>query len=124
MPRPEPGVDMRRREFLGVLGGATAWPLAARAQQSERVQRVGMLFGVDATDRDAQARYAVFRQALQQLGWVEGRNVRYEFRWRSGVNADLARQHAAELVAVSDVILVGGATNTEALQKATQTIPI
>src|SRR4029079_13131702 len=106
------------------VGGAAAWPVAARAQQSERVQRVGMFFGIDATDPDARARYAVFRQALQQLGWVEGRNVRYEFRSRPAANVDLARRHAAELVAASDVILVGGATNIEALLKATQTIPI
>jgi len=65
---------MRRREFLGALGGVAAWPMRARAQQSERVQRVGIFFGIDEADPDAQARYVVFRQALQQLGWVEGRN--------------------------------------------------
>jgi len=115
---------VKRREFMTLLGGAAAWPLAAPAQQSERVQRVGIFFGVDETDPDAQARYGVFRQALQQLGWAEGRNVRYEYRSRSAGNVDLARQKAAELVASSDVILVGGATNIEALQRATQTIPI
>jgi putative ABC transport system substrate-binding protein len=115
---------VKRREFMTLLGGAAAWPLAAPAQQSERVQRVGIFFGVDETDPDAQARYGVFRQALQQLGWAEGRNVRYEYRSRSAGNVDLARQKAAELVASSDVILVGGATNIEALLKATHTIPI
>src|SRR5262245_16558977 len=115
---------MRRREFLGALGGAAAWPLGARARQSERVQRVGIFFGIAATDPAAQARNAVFRQALQQLGWIEGRNVRYEYRSRAGGNVDLAHRHAAELVAASDVILVGGATNIEALQKVTHTIPI
>jgi putative ABC transport system substrate-binding protein len=98
--------------------------MRARAQQSERVQRVGIFFGIDEADPDAQARYVVFRQALQQLGWVEGRNVRYEARSRSAGNVSLAARNAAELVAASDVILVGGATNIEALQKATHTIPI
>jgi ABC-type uncharacterized transport system substrate-binding protein len=115
---------MRRRQFLGALGGAAAWPLGVRAQQAERVQRVGIFFGIDETDPDAQARYAVFRQALQQLGWVEGRNVRYEYRSRSGGGVELARRHAAELAATTDVILVGGATNIEALLGATQSIPI
>ena len=118
---------MKRREFITLLGGAAAaWPLAARAQQPERVRRIGVLAGAAAeADLEAQARNAVFRQALQQLGWTEGRNVRYEYRSRSGGNVDLARRNAAELVALDpDVILVGGATNVEALQRATRTIPI
>ena len=74
---------------------------------------------------DAQARDAVFREALQKLGWTEGRNVQYEYRSRSSNNADLARRNAEELVALGpDVIFVGGATNVEALQRATRTIPI
>ena len=118
---------MRRRDFIKVIAGSTAvWPLAARAQQAERVRRIGVLLGVTTeTDSDAQARDAAFRQAMQQLGWVEGRNVRYEQRSRSGGNVDLARRNAAELVALApDIILVGGATNMEALQQATRTIPI
>jgi len=66
---------VRRREFIAGLGGAAAWPLAARAQQQERVRRVGIFFGIDENDADAQTRYAVFRQAMQQLGWVEGRGL-------------------------------------------------
>jgi ABC-type uncharacterized transport system substrate-binding protein len=117
---------MRRREFILALGGAAAWPLAARAQQGERIRRIGVLEGVAAeADADAQAHHAVFRDALQQLGWREGRNVRYEHRSRSTGNVDLARRNAAELVALgADVILVGGATNVEAVQQATRTIPI
>src|SRR5215216_4010251 len=99
---------MRRREFITVLAGAAvAWPLTARAQQDERMRRIGVLGGAAAAgDADAQAHHAVFREALQQLGWREGRNVRYEHRSRSG-NVDLARRNAAELVALgADVILV------------------
>jgi putative ABC transport system substrate-binding protein len=119
---------MRRRDFITLLGAAAAaWPLAARAQQPGGMRRIGVLSGVTSeADLDAQARDAVFRQALQQLGWAEGRNVRYEYRSRSGrLDVDLARRYAAELVALGpDVILVGGATNVAALQRATRTIPI
>ena len=117
---------MKRREFILALGGAAAWPLAARAQQPERMRRIGVLAGTTAeSNSEAQAVPAVFRQALQQLGWTEGRNIRYEYRLRSSGNVDLARRNAAELVALNpDVILVGGATNVEALQRATRTIPI
>jgi putative ABC transport system substrate-binding protein len=112
---------MRRREFIGLLGGATAWPLAARAQQGERMRRIGVLPGVGGEDS-----YAAIRQALQQLGWFEGRNIRYEYRSRPAAgNVDLARRHATELVALgADVIVAAGATNVEALQRATHTIPI
>jgi putative tryptophan/tyrosine transport system substrate-binding protein len=118
---------MRRREFITLLGGAAAaWPLAARAQQGERVRRIGVLAGAAAEDDSAaQAFLAIFRQTLQQLGWTEGRNIRYEYRSRSSGNVDVARRNAAELVALEpDVILVGGATNVEALQRATRNIPI
>jgi putative ABC transport system substrate-binding protein len=118
---------MRRRDFVTLLGSAAAtWPLAARAQQGERVRRVGILAGAAAaSDAEAQAFLAVFRQTLQQLGWTEGRNVRYEHRSRSSGSVDLARRNATELVALDpDVILVGGASNMEAVQQATRAIPI
>ena len=118
---------MKRREFITLLGGAAvAWPLAARAQQPSGIRRVGVLSGVATeADSEAQARDAVFREALQKLGWTEGRNVQYEYRFRSSNNADLARRNAEELVALGpDVIFVGGATNVEVLQRATRTIPI
>jgi putative ABC transport system substrate-binding protein len=118
---------VKRREFITLFGGAAVvWPLAARAQQADRMRRIGVLAGAAAEeDSAAQAFLAVFRQTLQQLGWTEGRNVRYEYRSRSSGNVDVARRNAAELVALEpDVILVGGATNVEALQRATRTIPI
>jgi putative ABC transport system substrate-binding protein len=118
---------LKRREFITLLGGAAAaWPLAARAQQADRMRRIGVLAGAAAEDDSAtQAFLAVFRQTLQQLGWTEGRNVRYEYRSRFSGSVDVARRNAAELVALEpDVILVGGATNVEALQRATRNIPI
>jgi putative ABC transport system substrate-binding protein len=119
---------MKRREFITLLGGAAAaWPLAARAQQPERMRRIALLTGVYEDDSDAQARVAVFRQAMQQLGWTEGRNVRYELRSRPGGNvaAEVLRRSAVELVALApDVIVVTGSRNLEALQPATRTIPI
>src|SRR5262245_39920297 len=116
---------MRRRQFITLIGSVAAgWPLTVRAQV-ESVRRVGIFFGINAADPDAQARHAAFRQAMQQLGWFEGRNVRYEIRSRAAGNFDLARRTAAELVALgSDVVLVSGVTNMEALQQATRTVPI
>jgi putative ABC transport system substrate-binding protein len=111
---------MRRRHFLGILGSAAAaWPMVARAQQRERMRHIGLLTGGLEADSDDQGRYAVFKQAMQQLGWTEGRNVRYEQRSRfSGNMVDARRRNAAELVALSlDVILVSGARNVEALQQ-------
>jgi putative ABC transport system substrate-binding protein len=115
-----------RRQFITLLGGAAAWPVVAHAQQGERIRRIGLLTGGLEADSDGQDRYAAFRQAMQQLGWTEGRNVRYDQRTRSGGNIiDVMRRNAAELVALSpDVILVSGARNVEALQQATRTIPI
>jgi putative ABC transport system substrate-binding protein len=120
---------VKRREFITLVGGAAAaWPVAARAQQSERVRRVGLLTGTGGLEADSadQERDAAFRQAMQQLGWTEGRNVRYDQRTRSSGNIiDVIRRNAAELVALSpDVILATGARNVEALQQVTRTTPI
>jgi len=115
---------MRRREFISLLGGAAAWPLAARAQQSEQVRRVGMLIGQAADDVDGKARLAAFVQGLQQLGWTDGRNVRIDTRWGGG-DADRMRRYAAELVALApDVILAGGTAAVGILLQATRTVPI
>jgi putative ABC transport system substrate-binding protein len=115
---------MRRREFITLVGGAAAWPLAARGQQGERVRRIGVLAGVGASDLDAQARLAAFLQALQQLGWTNGRNVRLDVRWAAG-NADDARKYAAELVALGpDVILAHGGSVVGPLLQATRTVPV
>jgi putative ABC transport system substrate-binding protein len=84
---------VKRREFITLFGGAAvAWPLAARAQQSERMRRIGVLMHTGADDREARARLAAFLQALQQLGWADGRNVRIDTRWGAGVG----RQHLSD----------------------------
>ena len=114
---------LKRREFITLLGGAAAWPLAARAQQSERVRRIGVLMYLAADDAEGQARLAAFAQALQQLGWSDGRNLRIDTRWAT---ADDIHRHAAELAALApDVLVAGTGTATVApLLQATRTVPI
>jgi putative tryptophan/tyrosine transport system substrate-binding protein len=114
---------MRRRDFISLVGGAAAaWPLAARAQQPERVRRIGSLTGI-ADHSMAQARLATFLETLQQLGWTEGQNVQVDRRWGGG-DADRIRKYAAELATLNpDVILVTGAATPQLLQ-ATRTVPI
>jgi len=116
---------MRRREFITLLGGtAVAWPLAARAQQGERVRRIGVLAAYAENDPEAQARVVAFRQALQGLGWTEGRNIAMEYRWGAG-DAGRARTFVAELVSLKpDVILAHGTPALTALYEATRTIPV
>ena len=116
---------MRRRDFLGVVSGAVvAGPIAVRAQQSERVRFIGMLNALESDDPEAQARAAVFEQALRQLGWVVGRNLKIEIR-QIGDDADRGRSDAAELVALApDVILTIGSAAVGPLQQATRTVPI
>src|SRR5262249_54399398 len=115
---------MKRREFISLVGGAAAWPVAARAQQAERTRRIGVLMNFASDDLEAQARIAAFRQGLQQLGWTEGRNIQLELRWGGG-DAGLYRKYSTELVTLaSDVILGSGGTVARALQQATPTVPI
>jgi len=115
---------MRRREFISLLGGAAAWPLAARAQQRERIRRIGVLMPLAADDAAAQARNAAFLQGLQQLGWTIGQNVQIEYRW-SGGNDELTRRYGAELAAVApEVILATGSASMAPLLQATRTVPI
>jgi len=116
---------MRRRDVITLLGGAAAaWPLAARAQQSDRVRRIGVLIPVAADDAEAKARLAAFRQGLRQLGWIDGRNVQIDTRW-SGGDPERIRTHAAELVALTpDVILAAGGVVMGPLLQATRTVPI
>ena len=114
---------MKRREFITLLGGAAAWPLAGQAQQRERMRRVGVFMNLPADDSRAQARVGSFQQGLQQLGWVIDRNVSIDYRWGLG-DADQNRRFASDLVAVNpDVILaVGG--SIDSLRQSTRTIPI
>jgi putative ABC transport system substrate-binding protein len=115
---------MRRREFIMLLGGAAAWPFAARAQQGERMRRIGVLMPSAADDAEYQARMTAFLQGLAQLGWLDGRNVRIDTRW-AVADADRIRKYAAELVALApDVILAPGSATTGPLMQATRTIPI
>src|SRR6516164_3343061 len=114
-----------RREFITLLGGIPAWPLAAHAQQPDRMRRVGFLLStLPADDPEGQARITAFVQGLQQLGWTDGRNVRIAFRWGLG-EADRLNRSAAELVAQApDVLLAGGTPALEALRQATRIVPI
>ena len=115
---------MRRREFFSFVGGAVAWPLAAQAQQGERMRRVGILLPATADDLDFQAWVAAFLQGLGQWGWIVGRNMRIDTRW-AGAKADDIRKHAAELAALApDVILAHGAATVGPLLQATRTVPI
>jgi putative tryptophan/tyrosine transport system substrate-binding protein len=117
---------MKRREFITLLGGAAAaWPLAARAQQGERMRRVGIFIGATAAgDADGQARIDVFRQAMELLGWTTGRNLQIEYRWGMADPAKV-RKYAAELVAFApDVILSSGTASLAQLLQETRTVPI
>jgi putative tryptophan/tyrosine transport system substrate-binding protein len=117
---------MKRREFVKLIAGATvAWPLVARAQQPDRMRRIGILSGGPAAeDPDTQARWMALTQALQQLGWIEGRNLQIEYRLAEG-NADRGRKFAAELVALNpDVIVAAGTTAVQPLLALTGTVPI
>ena len=116
---------MERREFITLLGGAAAaWPLAAHAEQAERVRLIGVLMSLAAQDPQGQARIAAFMHALQQLGWTDGRNVQVDTRWAAG-NAEEIHKNAAELVALApDVILASGGSVTGRLVQMTRTVPI
>ena len=116
---------MKRRQFISLLGGAAAaWPLAARAQQGERVRRIGVLMNPASADPESTARVTAFAQGLQGLGWTIGRNVQIDTRW-AAADADLFRRYAAELVALApDVILASGSPAIMSLQQLTRTVPI
>jgi putative tryptophan/tyrosine transport system substrate-binding protein len=119
-------VTIGRRELLAALGGAAvAWPLAARAQQPDQVRRIGVLMGYAESDSDARAWYAAFREALQKLGWTEGRNIQIDTRWATPDDAESMRRLAKELVAPQpNVILSSTTPTTTALLQQTRTIPI
>jgi putative tryptophan/tyrosine transport system substrate-binding protein len=115
---------MRRRDLLTLLGGAVAtWPLAARAQRSERMRRIGVLMGLVASDPEAQSRVAALENGLREVGWVKGRNLSIEYRWAGDGNG--LRDHAAELLALEpDLILANTTPVTAALQEQSRTVPI
>jgi putative ABC transport system substrate-binding protein len=116
---------MRRRQFITLLSGAAAaWPLSARAQQAERARRIGVLMNLAADDAEGQAWIAEFLQALQQLGWTDGSNVRVDYRWAAG-DAGRFQRYAEELLALApDVILASATPSVQALQRSTRTVPI
>jgi putative ABC transport system substrate-binding protein len=115
---------MRRREFIVVLGAAVAWPLAAHAQQPEQMRRIGVLMNAAADDPEDQAEVAAFQQVLQQLGWSDGRNVRFDIRWSEN-DVDRDRRYAAELAALMpDVVLASGTLSVAAFQHITRTLPM
>jgi len=115
---------MRRREFLGAIGSLAALPRTVRAQQAERARIVGVLIGFRETGREGQARIGAFRQALRELGWSDGHNVRIDVRWFTG-NASDTRKHATELVTLApDVILASGGPTASLVLQATRTVPV
>src|SRR6516164_8579436 len=115
---------MKRRDFITLLGGAAAWPLAARAQQRERMRRVGVLMHLAADDPEGQRRIAAFLQGLQEAGLAVGRNVDIDVRWAAG-EADRYRRYAMEILALTpDVILASATPSVLAVQQATRTVPI
>src|SRR5262249_47521482 len=116
---------MKRREFMQLIAGASAiWPAAARTQQPERMRHVAVLTPLRADDPDAMARHAAFLEALRQLGWSEGRNVRIQARWPAGDLA-MTHKHAGDLVSLgSDVIVATGSSGAAALLQATHSVPV
>jgi putative tryptophan/tyrosine transport system substrate-binding protein len=115
--------QVKRREFITLLGGAAAWPIAARAQQGERVRRIGVLLG-RGEDLQNQLRIEAFVRRLRQLGWIEGRNVQFDYRW-AAAEPDRTRRFAEELVALApDVILTSGSVTLGPLLQASRTVPI
>jgi putative tryptophan/tyrosine transport system substrate-binding protein len=117
--------QLNRREFIALIGGAAAaWPLAARGQPRQRMRRIGVLMNLGADDPEGQARLAALHQGLAELGWIVGGNLQIDLRW-GGADTELFRKYAAELVALApDVLVASGGPITQALQRATQTIPI
>src|SRR5262245_4472621 len=116
---------MRRREFITLLGGAVAaWPLGARAQQQERVRRIGVLMNLAEDDPEVSARISAFVQRLSQLGWTEGHNLQIDYRWAAG-KSEWFGKYAGDLVALApDVVLASGNLSVAALRQATRTLPV
>src|SRR5215472_8859295 len=117
-------LDIRRRQFITLLGGAAAWPLGARAQQPEKMRRIGVLLPAAPEDAEVQSWVGAFLQGLAQSGWITGRNIRIETRWTK-FDAEDTRKYAAELVALApDVIVATGLSTVGPLLRLTRTVPI
>ena len=114
---------IQRRDFITLLGGAAAWPLAARAQQGERMRRIGALMNVTSDDPESSLRVAAFSQGLQELGWSVGRNVRIDWRW-AGADRERARTYAAEWVALAPEVVLTAGLGVRPMLQATRTVPI
>ncbi len=115
---------MKRREFITLVGGAAAWPLAARGQPAEHIRHIGVLMPLAADNPEGQARVAAFREGLEVLGWTDGRNLRIEYRWAGG-NVDNVRRHSAELAALGlEVVLAPGSTTVGPLVQTSRKLPI
>ena len=115
---------MKRREFITLVGAAAAWPLAARAQQTDRMRRIGVLMSTAVDDPQDPSRHAAFAQGLQELGWTIGSNLRIDYRWGAG-SPDNARKYASELAALApDVMLASGFVALAAVQQTSPTIPV
>src|SRR6516164_927122 len=115
---------MRRRQFIAGLGSAAAWPVVGRAQQGDRVRRIGVLLPYDENDPISQGRAATFREGLAKLGWIEGRNLSIDYRF-FGIDTNRANEAAAELISLApDVVVVNGTQALRAAQRHTQRIPI
>jgi ABC-type uncharacterized transport system substrate-binding protein len=113
-----------RRQFITLLGGVVAWPLAARAQQADRVRRIGVLMLYPENDSEGQLRAKAFRQGLEKLGWVDGRNIQIDFQWGSG-DADWIRSAAAQLLRLQpDLILANGTPAAKTMQQSSRTVPV
>src|SRR5580658_1534509 len=114
---------MRRRDFIALAGGLAAWPLAARAQQDNRVRHIGVFMNLPEGDPDGTRRIAALLKSLDEFGWTEGRNIRFDFRW--GVDVEHIQKNAEELVALNpDVILAASLPAVLALQQTTRKVPI
>jgi putative ABC transport system substrate-binding protein len=116
---------VKRREFITLVGGAATWPLPARAQSTDRMRRIGVLMNTSVDDPEGQARLTAFLQELAQLGWIEGRNMRIDYRWAAGRDVDLFHKYVPELVALApDVILASGFPSMVALHPVTRSVPV
>src|SRR3984893_8733121 len=116
--------QLKRREFITLVGGAATWPLTARAQQGDGMRRIGVLMGSAESDQEGQARVAAFREGLRKRGWAEGRNIQIDYRWATADDAESIQRFAKELVALQPDLILPNTPTTAPLLQQTRTIPI